>query len=551
MKQTFKLFAALALGVLVTAACSEGKLLESYITPDRSEISEIPAKDPAAVSLIVNTNTNWMVLDVPSWIQVEPVMGHGDAIITITPSANFKNENTETFDRMGSFRIAGNANDPGNRTGVSVTVTVKQRGYVPVVDPDAGIGGIPSLEEFLAFAQAVSTGGSCNRWLNQDGEVELQTDIDLSSVLDWTPIGIAKLGTSVKAAASSDNYFQGVFNGGHHSITGIRWTFDASTGDYNSYGLFGMASNATIKDLVLGEKGDYISIEGTPGAPLAAGALLAVGDAVTVKGVTNNVDVIFNGSNDPQFAMAGIVAKGDRCVIGGESDDEAVVNNGNIVAKSVITLTEAGEGGHMLGGIQGYMHWGSIVKAVNNGTISCGSGRSGGIVASINSGVTADEFSLVKGCVNRGTVRRDLYGNSAVTGNQKRMGGILGGAEGWYNKVEDCVNEGNVFAEYLCRCGGCVGHSKIQVIGFENKGIILSDKDSSHGPGWLGGYFDSVANAAKVGVLNIARCKMGGKVGSWTEYKDNPEGAPAATIDNVLGYNNKPGTQFNENEIIQ
>ena len=96
-----------------------------------------------------------------------------------------------------------------------------------------------------------------------------------------------------------------------------------------------------------------------------------------------------------------------------------------------------------------------------------------------------------------------------------------------------------------------MGHSKIQVIGFENKGIILSDKDSSHGPGWLGGYFDSVANAAKVGVLNIARCKMGGKVGSWTEYKDNPEGAPAATIDNVLGYNNKPGTQFNENEIIQ
>ena len=39
MKQTFKLFAALALGVLVTAACSEGKLLQSYITPDRSEIS--------------------------------------------------------------------------------------------------------------------------------------------------------------------------------------------------------------------------------------------------------------------------------------------------------------------------------------------------------------------------------------------------------------------------------------------------------------------------------------------------------------------------------
>ena len=160
--------------------------------------------------LIVSTNTNWMVLDVPSWIQVEPEMGHGDAIITITPSANFKNENTETFDRMGSFRIAGNANDPGNRTGISVTVTVKQRGYVPVVDPDAGIGGIPSLEEFLAFAQAVSTGGSCNRWLNQDGEVELQTDIDLSSVLDWTPIGIAKLGSTVKAAASSENYFQGV-----------------------------------------------------------------------------------------------------------------------------------------------------------------------------------------------------------------------------------------------------------------------------------------------------------------------------------------------------
>lgn len=551
MKQTFKLFAAMALGVLVTAACSDGKLLESYITPDRNEISEIPARDPAAISLIINTNTNWMVLDVPSWIQVDPVLGHGDAIITITPAANFKNENTETFDRMGSFRIVGNANDPGKRTGISVTVTVKQQGFVPVVDPDAGIGGIPSLEEFLAFAEAVSTGGSCSRWFNEEGEVELQTDIDLSAVSEWTPIGLAKLGSGVKNEVSSENFFQGVFNGGHHSITGIKWKFDATEADYNSYGLFGMARNSTIKNLVLGESGDYIVIEGQPGAALAAGALLAVGDAVTVKGVTNNVDVVFNGSKDPQFAMAGIVAKGDHCVIGGDSEDEAVVNNGDIAAMSVITLTEAGEAGHMVGGIQGYMHWGSIVNAVNNGIVSCGSGRSGGIVASINSGASADDFALVKGCVNRGTVRRDLYGNSAVKGNQKRMGGILGGAEGWYNLIQDCVNEGNVFAEYLCRCGGCVGHSKIQVKGFENKGIILSDSDGNHGPGWLGGYFDNIANAQKSGVMNISACKMGGKLGSWTDYKDNPEAAPAATIDNVLGYNNKPGTQFDPNEIIQ
>lgn len=553
MKTHLKKISAIILSAVAIMACeTKETVVDSYITPDRVTITEIDAQSPVPQAIALKTNTQWMVLDVPSWIEVSPITGHGDGILTITPSANFKNETVQTEPRSGQFRIIGSANSAAYNTGVSVIITVAQQGFEPQVDPNAGLGGIPSLEEFLAFADMVTSGGSVSRWVNEAGEVELKTDIDLSGVTAWTPIGQAKLGSGVKADPTMETYFTGTFNGGGHTISGINWTFDAAKyTNCTSFGLFGAASEATIKNLVLGKEGDAITITGSTTANIAVGALVGCGANVKVLGVTNYVDVIWNGDTDPQFAMAGIVARGDHCTVGG-ADAEAVVNYGDVVAKSVISLGEAGEAGHMVGGIQGFMKQGSINYAKNYGTVSCGSGRGGGIVGSINNTQSAEDFAHVLGCVNYGTVRRDLFGNTTVTGNQKRMGGIFGGAEGWMNKIENCTNEGNVFSEYLCRCGGCCGHAKIQVVGFENKGIILSDKDSSHGPGWISGYFDTVANAQKNGAeTNISKCKMGGKVGDWTTYKDAPENAPAATLDNVLGYNNTPGKTFTESEIIQ
>lgn len=556
MKKHIKAISAILLSLAALAACNKETVVESYITPDITSLTEVDAQDPSPVAIMVKTNTKWMVLDIPAWVTVEPKIGYGDAIITVTPDKNFRNENTETEARSASFRIIGNANSAAHNTGVSVKISIAQKGFTPEVDPDASIGGIPSLEEFLAFADAVSNGGSSARWLNEAGEVELLADIDLSSVNEWTPIGLAKLGSSVKGDPTVDTFFKGVFNGGGHKITGINWTFKlGAESTYTACGLFGAVQNATIKNLVLGKEGDSMTLGGSPAAPCALGALAGTADGLTVTGVTNNVDVWFIGDEgrtaEPQFALAGIVARGDRCVIGGEDAASAVVNNGDVAMNCKNLFENAGEGGHMVGGIMGYMHYGSIIGAKNYGMVSCPSGRGGGIVASINNGVNATDFALVKACVNYGTVRRDAFGNGGVTSNAKRMGGIFGGAEGWFNLIEDCVNEGNVFSEYLCRCGGCCGHSKIQVKGFENKGVILSDKDDSHGPGWISGYFDTYANAQKSGVVNIAQCKMGGKVGGWSDYKDNPDGAPAASMDNVLHYNNVPGTTYLEEEIIK
>ena len=38
--------------------------------------------------------------------------------------------------------------------------------------------------------------------------------------------------------------------------------------------------------------------------------------------------------------------------------------------------------------------------------------------------------------------------------------------------------------------------------------------------------------------VNVSSCTMGGYVGSYTTYKDNPTSAPAATVHNAFSYKN-------------
>ena len=119
------------------------------------------------------------------------------------------------------------------------------------------------------------------------------------------------------------------------------------------------------------------------------------------------------------------------------------------------------------------------------------------------------------------------------------MGGLIGGTDDLKKvltaTVESCTNYGNVFTHIGCRTGGFIGHSNIRIIGCANQGAILGDVyNSDHGPAWACGYSGQSSGEW----VNVSSCTMGGYVGSYTTYKDNPTSAPAATVHNAFSYKN-------------
>ena len=91
---------------------------------------------------------------------------------------------------------------------------------------------ITSLQDLKDFRDAVNGG---NKYKGSNNKmVTLTTDLDLSSIDNWTPIG------------TSTHSFNGIFNGGGHVIKNLN-----VSGSSNYNGLFGYANKATIYNMHL------------------------------------------------------------------------------------------------------------------------------------------------------------------------------------------------------------------------------------------------------------------------------------------------------------
>lgn len=429
--------------------------------------------------------------------------------------------------RSGEIRFANELYD------ISAAITVKQSPKAP----EGTGGGIASAADLMAFAQAVNAGASTTRWENEAGEVVLLNDIDMSAVTEWTPIGgVDGSETNTTDVYKVVNPFKGKFNGQGFAIRNFTYNADMSTGQYG-YALFGSIDGATVKDLVLGDPDTEITwtftgtaVKGTGVASLVVYALNS-----TVENVTNYYNIDFAGDNsDGEICFAaGIAAAMKNSTLGGSSSKKGCVNNG-FVRTGIISNTQNGGSGMQTGGICAFMAkdaGNQIVYCVNYGHVSCPTGRTGGIAGTMMNG-------NLKNCDNYGLIEDNLAGQPGLNYNNKRMGGLVGGTDDLRTvltaTVESCTNYGNVFSHLGCRTGGFIGHSNVQIIGCVNKGVILSDKSTDHGPGWACGYSGKSTDTW----TNVSSCTMGGKVGDFTQYKDNPDSAPDATVDNAFSYKN-------------
>lgn len=465
MKTITKITLSLLVGAAVAVSCKQEEPTYT-ITADRTEVTDIAATTPGEEVIVVTTDAPYWILQTPEWVTANPVTGVGggeSTIVTLTVAPNYKNETTKTKPRSGALKFSGGK--------TSLSIPISQLGYQATIDPSLSIGGIPSMEEFRKFITAVNEGASVIRWMNNDWEVELLTDLDLSEFAEWTPIGnVESTGNANNGCKLKGNAFDGVFNGGGHTIRNFKVTHTAAEG--STFGLFGALDNATVKNLNV-EAEWNISANGVADVGIVAGTVYcSTIENVKVNAVINSAGTTASGS---RFAIGGIAG----FVFSFYDSEDGVAHDSWIkdcettatVNLSAGSNTAAGATGMMYGGIAAFAtnvkddSRNHIENCVNNGTLTTDIGRCSGILPTANYG------TIIQGCTNNAT-QINNNGNG-------RIGQICCNLS-TKSAVIDCVNTGDLTTTGASTTAGAlvalIGDDTVYIEGGErccNTGTIL------------------------------------------------------------------------------
>lgn len=508
MKTLLRITTFAALAALLLSGCQNKKIpgLDETVYPlsvDREVIRDVAANNPGDEVVVITTDAPyWIVTTSVDWITPDMTQGVGggkSTILTLQIASNYKGESKTTNPRSGEVKISGGHN--------SVTVTVSQLGHEAVIDPSTSIGGIPDMDEFKDFINAVNDGEGLTRWTNEAGEIELLTDLDLADFDDWVPIGdAATTGNNTNACAPTGEYFSGVFNGGNHTISNFKAVQTVTAG--KTWGLFGCVQNGTVKNLKLTGVDITLTASGAADAGVVVGTLKnATVDNVTVEG---KLSLKGTTVDNVRFAVGGIV--GFLVSQVAEGATEAAVKN--CTADLTVNAeggsnTKNGATGCHYGGIVGfatnvdkdasYVH---VEDCVSNGSITASIGRSCGIVAAAN------YATHIERCTNNA--------NQLSTMNNGRIANItcILGQEGY---ILDCVNNGSITTTQTnCQSGGFVAllnHASVYIKGGANYGDIISafvtDSSGRDFRGLL------VANFSAFG--EVSGVTVSGRVGKYVE----------------------------------
>jgi len=426
MKTIFRSIMAILTAAAVLASCNKEVEVVKTMTTDVNAVTDVAASNPAEISVALTTNVNWIV-QTPEWITPSAVFGSGDAILTFKVGENYVNETTTVAPRTGEIKISGGGSIDG--VGVSACVTVSQLGYT-YVDPNAPIEQIPDAAEFIDFIKAINAGNKPTRWMNDNGEVTLSNDIDLSEFTDWQQFVTATTNGN-NGSKIDGNAFSGVFNGNGYKITGFNPTVHLAANQ--TFGLFSAVKEGVVKNVVL-EGNMNVTAEGQADA----GMLVGTAFNSTVQNVTVNGKITSAGTTvAKRFSIGGV------CGFAYSEDVKTTVIDNATVNADVDSVggsnTANGATAAMYGGIVGFAttpkaigDFGVIISnCVNNGDMNVTLGRCSGILATANSG------TRLEGCTNNG----DQI-NKIANG---RLGNIVCNLA--YNShIINCVNNGDLDA---------------------------------------------------------------------------------------------------------
>jgi len=321
------------------------------------------------------------------------------------------------YDESGKT-YAGRNVDDGN----IATVNVKQANDTYIAESNFGKSKGYMWVKDVEQLQAIET--------NKSGNYALKNSIDAIATKDWkendntTPknfVAIGKDGTTVIDGKTVSNAFTGKFDGLDNNIFGLTVTKNSAGTDTN-VGLFGVAENATIRnvDMIAG------SVTGTQNV----GSIVGKAIGGEISNITTSMEV--KGSANNSSKIGGIVGA-----------TEVYTDSQNAKHGTVLSQLDN------VGTVQGFTKVGGIAGEMVGGELNGGSFNMG-YVKGVNTAVTTD--------IDTGNQSNDIgglvgYAQDAILGKENEeaiankmevsggynIGGIVGRYE--YNNT---VSDGNI-----------------------------------------------------------------------------------------------------------
>ncbi len=404
---------------------------------------------------------------------------------------------------------------------------LENNAYAGVYVPESS-AGINTVEDLLAFRDAVNAGTELTQWQDDNGVINLWNDLDMSAVTDWTPIGNGVFTGAVSSSATSSYTgaaFKGVFNGNDHVIKNLKMKKDL-TGAGAVYGFFGILDGATVKNLVMGApSGDAGVLEVSGNGMTDTGVVAAVSYCATVENCVNYIPVKCKGLTAGAVRMTSGMVGFVYGVEGSVSTLSKLTNHAAVVAEAG-TNTGNGASGVQVGAIAGVVNsfatseLSTISDCVNNGDMTSSCGRCSGILATANRGA-----HIVR-CTNNG--------NQVNTAANARIGNVASLLSA-NCKMTDCVNNGDlVVTDSKTHLGGLVAlmnGDNSELTGGGNYGDIIGDLEGYHGT--------LVANINKPGKMDNV---IAG--GGYGKYNGGSYEMVTITADNYMSYIGKIASDY-------
>ena len=351
--------------------------------------------------------------------------------------------------------------------------------------------------------------------------------VDLSDINDWTPIGTSKLP------------FKGHFNGGNHTITGMKCT---AAGD--TIGFFGYLDGGSIDSL-------YFTYAEISGAGSYKGVVCGYNNKGDIrKCKSDNATITLTGPGNSWGGICGYNNVGkvmkctsNECIITGAND--SVVNVGGVIGygfdgkadSCIITNLEfVGSNGINNGGICGMVNKFEITDChVRNSTFTFSAKNGGGIC----------------GRDTCGSIRHCSFINSTIYASKGSIGGILGdgycGDHSYDIYIEDCYTDsGYVQVENGWCVGGLIGsisqqhNTFVYVNGCRNNIPVEGNQYVGGIAGQFGGEMRNCYNTANVKGNSIVGGLIGGSSTHsymWDNYNIGDVEASGDYAGGLIGWN--------------
>ena len=244
--------------------------------------------------------------------------------------------------------------------------------------------------------------------------------------------GTVSADTSVRTWMPMGGEYQGTFDGGNHTITGLYCAYNG----YSETGLIStLAEGATVKNVKIH---DFCLEVNCGGAVVGCNRGEVIGCSISGTGILGWITnyqyvggvVAFNdGTVKDCTSSAALTFRGIGYfggIVGQNMTSQATVigcsNSGTITAAGYVEMNVGGITGGGMGTVKDCYNTGSISTTVEDGSVQVG-------------GIAGWMEGTVSGCYNTGSI------SATVEDGSVRVGGIAGKAEG---TVSGCYNIGSV-----------------------------------------------------------------------------------------------------------